>query len=46
MITPWFVSVIGNANVRMSYLILRRVIRRKGFTVNIYIESVLINGAK
>ena len=46
MITPWFVSVIGNANVGMCYLILRRVIRRKGFTVNIYIESVLINGAK
>ena len=27
-------------------LIVRRVIRREGFTVNIYIEAVLINGAK
>ena len=27
-------------------LIVRRVIRREGFTVNIYIEAVLINGAR
>ena len=30
----------------LSYLILRRFIRREGFTVNIYIQAVLINGAK
>ena len=30
----------------LSYLILRRFIRREGSTVNIYIQAVLINGAK
>ena len=31
---------------RFCYLIVRRVIRREGFTINTYIEVVLINGAK
>ena len=30
----------------LCYLIVRRVIKMEGFTVNIYIEAVLINGAK
>ena len=30
----------------LCYLIVRRVIRREGFTVNIYIEAALINGAR
>ena len=38
----YFKQFIANS----LYLIVRRVIRREGFTVNIYIEAVLINGAK
>ena len=38
----YFKQFIANS----LYLIVRRVIRREGFTVNIYIEVVLINGAK
>ena len=30
----------------LCYLIVRRVIKREGFRVDIYIEPVLINGAK
>ena len=46
-------EILGNENFfkqfvanSLCYLIVRRVIRREGFTVNIYIEVVLINGAK
>ena len=38
----YFKQFIANS----LYLIVRRVIRREGFTVNIYIEVVLINEAK
>ena len=38
----YFKQFIANS----LYLIVRRVIRREGFTVNIYIEAVLINGAR
>ena len=37
----YFKQFIANS----LYLIVRRVIRREGFTVNIYIEAVLINRA-
>ena len=30
----------------LCYLIVRRVTRREGFTINVYIEALLINGAK
>ena len=45
-------EILSNENISsnllqtLSYLILRRFIRREGFTVNIYIQAVLINGAK
>ena len=46
-------EILGNENFfkqfvanSLCYLTVRRVIRREGFTVNIYIEVVLINGAK
>ena len=38
----YFKQFIANS----LYLIVRRVIRREGFTVNIYTEAELINGAK
>ena len=38
----YFKQFIANS----LYLIVRRAIRREGFTVNIYIEAVLINGAR
>ena len=38
----YFKQFIANS----LYLIVRRVIRREGFTVNIYIEAVLINRAR
>ena len=45
-------EILSNENifkqfvVNSLYVIVRRVLRREGFPVNIYIEAVLINGAK